>query len=71
MKTNTQAQDPVRALEARWHSPMLLDLVLDELAYGVAVATGEGELLHANHAARHELGRRRAIALQNGRLRVR
>lgn len=71
MNTTMQAPDPAREPEARRHSPVLLDLVLDELAYGVAVATGEGELLHANHAARHELGRRRAIALQNGRLRVR
>lgn len=68
MSTNTHAANPARELEARWHSPVLLDLVLDELAHGVAVATGDGELLHANHAARHELGRRRAIALQNGRL---
>ena len=45
-----------------------LDLVLDELAYGVAVATAAGELLHANQAARHELARRRALWLQHGRL---
>lgn len=68
MDRNTQAPDPARELETRRHSPVLLDLVLDELAHGVAVLTGEGELLHANHAARHEFGRRRAIALQNGRL---
>jgi DNA-binding CsgD family transcriptional regulator len=45
-----------------------LDLVLDELAYGVAVATAAGELLHANQAARHELARRRALWLHHGRL---
>ena len=63
--------EALSAPEVRWTSPALLDLVLDELAYGVAVATGDGELLHANHAARHELGRRRALGLQNGRLRTR
>ena len=63
--------EALHAPDARWTSPALLDLVLDELAYGVAVATGEGELVHANHAARHELGRRRAIGLQNGHLRAR
>jgi DNA-binding CsgD family transcriptional regulator len=47
-----------------------LELVLDELAYGVAVTTGVGELVHANHAARQELNRNRALWLQNGRLRV-
>lgn len=52
-------------------TPTSLELVLDELAYGVAVTTGNGELLHANHAARHELGRQQALWVQNGRLRVR
>lgn len=51
--------------------PTSLELVLDELAYGVAVATGAGDLVHANHAARHELGRQQALWLHNGRLRVR
>lgn len=70
MDSKMQAAPAVRA-EQRWASPALLDLVLDELAYGVAVATGEGELLHANQAARHELDRRRSLGLHNGRLRVR
>jgi DNA-binding CsgD family transcriptional regulator len=52
-------------------TPTSLELVLDELAYGVAVTTGAGELVHANHAARHELGRQQALWLHNGRLRVR
>lgn len=47
-----------------------LELVLDELAYGVAVATAAGDLLHANHAARHELARQQALWVQGGRLRV-
>ncbi len=51
--------------------PTSLELVLDELAYGVAVTTGTGDLVHANHAARHELGRQQALWLHNGRLRVR
>lgn len=38
-----------------------LALVLDELAHGVLVTTVEGRLLHANHAARHELARQRAV----------
>jgi len=38
-----------------------LALLLDELAHGVLVTTIEGRLLHANHAARHELGRRQAL----------
>lgn len=52
-------------------TPTSLELVLDELAYGVAVTTGSGDLVHANHAARHELGRQQALWLHNGRLRVR
>ena len=35
--------------------------LLDELAHGVLLTTIEGRLLHANHAARHELARRRAL----------
>ena len=48
----------------------VLELVLDELAYGVAVVTAAGEMVHANHAARHELGRQQALWVQGGRLRV-
>jgi DNA-binding CsgD family transcriptional regulator len=66
METNTHI-----VAEPRW--PMsggMLDLVLDELAYGVALATREGDLLHANQAARHELGRSQAIVVHNGRVRA-
>lgn len=59
-------QDP--RLPARWNQAAGLDLVLDELAYGVAVASPTGELLHANHAARHELGAERVLWVQHGRL---
>jgi len=38
-----------------------LALLMDELAHGVVIATLEGRLVHANQAARHELGRRRAL----------
>jgi DNA-binding CsgD family transcriptional regulator len=48
----------------------LLDLVLDELAYGVAVASPAGELLHANHTARQEFGRRRLVWLEGNRLKT-
>jgi DNA-binding CsgD family transcriptional regulator len=51
-------------------APGIGDLVLDELAYGVAVATGAGELVHANEAARHELGHRRVLWVRQGTLQV-
>jgi DNA-binding CsgD family transcriptional regulator len=43
-----------------------LSLVMDELAYGVVLATLKGQLLHANQAARHELARRKVVALHEG-----
>lgn len=43
--------------------------VMDELAYGVVVATGQARVLHANQSARHELARRRALAVEQGVLR--
>jgi DNA-binding CsgD family transcriptional regulator len=42
-----------------------LALLVDELAHGVVVTTIDGRLLHANQAARHELGRRRALGLRD------
>jgi DNA-binding CsgD family transcriptional regulator len=45
-----------------------LALVMDELAYGVLVSSMEGQLLHANHAARHELARRRVLGSHNNLL---
>ncbi len=47
--------------EARTALGAGLALVMDELAYGVVVATVAGQVLHANQAARHELARRRAL----------
>lgn len=45
-----------------------LSLVIDELAYGVLLATVKGQLLHANLAARHELARRKVLAIHEGQL---
>jgi DNA-binding CsgD family transcriptional regulator len=45
-----------------------LTSLMDELAHGVVVATPEGRLLHANHAARDELGRAQALSVQQGYL---
>ena len=58
------------ATSSGWGQAVMLDLVLDELAYGVAVASAEGELLHANQAARREMARQRTLWLHNGRLRA-
>ena len=60
--------DPAQRADGRWNPAAGLDLVLDELAYGVAVSSGSGELLHANQAARHELGAERALWVHQGRL---
>lgn len=43
-----------------------LSMVMDELAYGVVLASPQGRMLHANLAARHELARRKVLALQDG-----
>jgi DNA-binding CsgD family transcriptional regulator len=53
-----------------WSRRALLDQVLDEVAYGVAVATPDGLLLHANRAARQELASQRTLFERNGRLRA-
>jgi DNA-binding CsgD family transcriptional regulator len=45
-----------------------LSMVMDELAHGVLITTVEGRLLHANQAARHELGRRRVLGVHVGLL---
>jgi len=45
-----------------------LALLMDELAHGVLVTTVEGRLLHANQAARHELGRRRVLGTRQSLL---
>lgn len=45
-----------------------LSSVMDELAYGVLIATAKGQLLHANLAARHELARRKLLGVQDGQL---
>lgn len=45
-----------------------LALLMDELAYGVIVANLDGKLLHANHAARHEISRLRVLGIQHNLL---
>ena len=45
-----------------------LSLLVDELAHGVLLASAKGHLLHANQAARHELARRRVLAVDKGQL---
>jgi DNA-binding CsgD family transcriptional regulator len=45
-----------------------LALVMDELAHGVLVASAQGQLLHANQAARHELARREVLSVDDGHL---
>lgn len=42
-----------------------LALLMDELAYGVLVTSLDGQVLHANQAARHELVRRRVLGVRN------
>lgn len=45
-----------------------LSVLMDELAYGVLLATARGQLLHANLAARRELARRRMVQVHEGQL---
>lgn len=45
-----------------------LSSVMDELAHGVLLASPQGRVLHANHAARRELARRQGLAVQQGHL---
>jgi DNA-binding CsgD family transcriptional regulator len=42
--------------------------VLEEIDYGLMVVGAGGELQHANHLARQELGRERFMRMQGGRL---
>lgn len=46
----------------------LLAALMDELAHGVIIAATDGQLLHANHAACHELDRRQLLMVCEGRL---
>lgn len=45
-----------------------LSVLMDELAYGVLLASAKGQLLHANQTARHELALRRVIGVHEGQL---
>lgn len=42
--------------------------VLEEIDYGLIVVNAEGEMLHANHLARHELARERYLRIRDGRV---
>jgi DNA-binding CsgD family transcriptional regulator len=53
-------REPVRASFA-WR-------VLEEIDYGLLLVSIEGDLQHANHLARQELGRERFMRLQGGKL---
>ena len=48
-----------------------LALLMDEWAHGVLITTTAGRLLHANHAARLELERKRVLVTRHGMLHVR
>jgi DNA-binding CsgD family transcriptional regulator len=54
--------------DMRWMPAPGLDLVMDELAYGIAIANANGEVVHANQVARHELASQRVLWVQQGRL---
>jgi DNA-binding CsgD family transcriptional regulator len=43
-------------------------LSMDQMAQGIVIAAADGRLLHANQAARFELGRRRTLEVHQGRL---
>jgi len=63
---NGAGEPPRRdALEGAGHG---LAMVMDELAHGVLVASAKGLLLHANHAARHELASSQILSLHEGHL---
>lgn len=48
-----------------------LALLVDELAYGVLVMALDGQLLHANQAARHELSRFRVLGVVDSMVQAR
>lgn len=56
------------ARHAREAAATGLSMVMDELAYGVVLATAKGRVLHANLAARRELARRTTLCVQDGQL---
>lgn len=67
MESRMDAQ-PGPGAVAQARTAAALDHVLDELAYGVAVSSPLGELVHTNHAARHELARSRLLRAPHGAL---
>jgi len=73
METLTDAELAATGLtlEAKASLNSGLAMVMDELAYGVVVATLEAQVLHANQAARHELARRRVLVAHRSVLQAR
>lgn len=65
LETAAAAAIPHGQLDARTGG---LSLVMDELAYGVLLASAKGQLLHANQTARHELARRKILSVHGGQL---
>jgi DNA-binding CsgD family transcriptional regulator len=62
--SNTGLGSPNVELDASASLGASLAPLLDEFAYGVLVIRIDGRVLHANHAARHELGRCRVLGLR-------
>jgi len=66
-----QVGDPAALrLQPRAATGASLISMMDELAYGVVIASPQGQVLHANHAARQELARQRALACDRDMLRT-
>ena len=70
METMADGEGPAgeRLAQGKQGAGLGLAQVMDELAHGVLVTGLDGELLHANHAARHELDRHRVLASHGGKL---
>lgn len=54
------------ALSRRGPRPELAWRALEEVDFGLVLLDPEGRVHHANHLARHELGRERYLKLENG-----
>lgn len=68
MEDTSRWAAPAAAADPRWAATAGWESVMDELAYGIAVARADGELVHANQVARHELASQRVVWVQHGRL---
>lgn len=70
--TDFSAADPAPPVNetASEGGPALLALLVDELAHGVLVISAQGEILHANQAARRELAQAVVLKASQGELKV-